>query len=154
MRMGRTKPIVSNEYIVGLTDGEGCFYVNIRKSSLYRMGFNVQLHFHIKMQEKDKFLLEKVKNTLKCGAVYFQKEQRLNHCQCFRYSVSSHSDILKILIPFFRRYPLQSFSKQKNFKLFCKIAKLVQLKAHLTKDGLEKIKELKAEMNKKTIGLA
>lgn len=27
--MGRTKPIVANEYIVGLTDGEGCFYVNI-----------------------------------------------------------------------------------------------------------------------------
>jgi len=154
MRMGRTKPIVSNEYIVGLTDGEGCFYVNIRKSSLYRMGFNVQLHFHIKMQEKDKSLLEKVKNTLKCGSVYFQKEQRLNHCQCYRYSVSSHSDVLKILIPFFRQYPLQSFSKQKNFELFCKVAKLVQSKAHLTKDGLEKIRKLKAEMNKKNIGLA
>lgn len=154
MRMGRTKPIVSNEYIVGLTDGEGCFYVNTRKSSLYRMGFNVQLHFHIKMQEKDRSLLEKVKDTLGCGAVYFQKEQRLNHCQCFRYSVSSHSDILKILIPFFRRYPLQSFSKRKNFELFCKVAKLVQLKSHLTKEGLEKIRELKAKMNLKTTGLA
>ncbi|HEY4516114.1 MAG TPA: LAGLIDADG family homing endonuclease [Candidatus Paceibacterota bacterium] len=152
--MERTKPIVSNEYIVGLTDGEGCFYVNVRKSSLYRMGFNVQLHFHIKMQEKDRFLLEKVKNTLKCGAVYFQKEQRVNHAQCYRYSISSYSDVLKILIPFFKQYPLQSFSKQKNFELFCKVAKLVQSKDHLTKDGLERIRKLKAKMNLKTIGLA
>ena len=111
------------------------------------MGFNVQLHFHIKMQEKDRFLLEKVKNTLKCGAVYFQKEQRVNHAQCYRYSISSYSDVLKILIPFFKQYPLQSFSKQKNFELFCKVAKLVQSKDHLTKDGLERIRKLKAKMN-------
>ena len=70
--MGRTKPIVSNDYVVGLTDGEGCFYVNIWKSDSYRAGYAIQLHFHIKMQEKDKSLLDKVKNTLKCGGVYFQ----------------------------------------------------------------------------------
>jgi len=73
--MGRTKPIVSKEYIVGLTDGEGCFYVNTWKSPSYKVGYGVQLHFHLKMQEKDKPLLEKIKNTLECGAVYFQKEQ-------------------------------------------------------------------------------
>ena len=27
---GRTKPVVTAEYIVGLTDGEGCFYINLR----------------------------------------------------------------------------------------------------------------------------
>ncbi len=152
--MGRTKPTVSKEYVVGLTDGEGCFYVNISKSSLYKSGFRVQLHFHLKMQEKDKDLLEKVKNTIGCGAVYFQKEQRANHCQCFRYTVSSQTDIFNTIIPFFRQYPLQSFSKRKNFELFCKVAKLVQLKSHLTKEGLEKIRELKAKMNLKTTGLA
>ena len=71
-RMGRTKPMLSKEYVVGLTDGEGCFYVNTWKSPLYRMGAGVQMHFHLKMQERDKALLEKVRNTLKCGEVYFQ----------------------------------------------------------------------------------
>ena len=98
--MGRTKPIVSKEYVVGLTDGEGCFYVNIWSSSSYRAGCGIQLHFHIKMQEKDRPLLEKVKNTLGCGEVYFQKERRLNHAQCYRYTVSSQADILGIIIPF------------------------------------------------------
>ena len=152
--MGRTKPVVANEYVVGLTDGEGCFYVNINQSSLYRSGFRVQMHFHLKMQEKDKDLLEKVKNTIGCGAVYFQKEQRVNHCQCYRYTVSSQEDILNKIIPFFRQYPLQSYSKNVNFKIFCRVADLVKDKAHFTEKGITKIRKLKSQMNRKTIGLA
>ncbi len=152
--MGRTKPTVSKEYVVGLTDGEGCFYVNMSKSSLYKSGFRVQLHFHLKMQEKDKDLLEKVKNAIGCGAVYFQKEQRANHCQCYRYTVSSQKDILNIIVPFFKQHPLQSYSKEVNFRIFCKIAELIKSGAHLTNKGVAKIRELKAKMNLKTVGLA
>jgi hypothetical protein len=148
--MGRTKPVVSKEYVVGLTDGEGCFYVNMRQSSLYRMGISVQMHFHLKMQEKDKALLYKVRNTLQCGEVYFQKEQRLNHCQCYRYTVSSQKDIVEKVIPFFTEYPLQSSSKRMNFKIFCRIARLVEVKKHLTENGIRKIRQLKAGKNLKT----
>lgn len=152
--MGRTKPAVSNDYVVGLTDGEGCFYVNVWKSKAYRAGAGVQLHFHLKMQERDKALLEQVKNTIGCGAVYFQKEQRANHCQCYRYTVSAQQDILSTIIPFFKKYPLQSASKRANFKIFCQIAKLVSQGKHLTPEGLTKIRTLKARMNQKTVGLA
>ena len=152
--MGRTKPIVANEYIVGLTDGEGCFHVNMGKFSNYKSGFRVQMHFHIKMQEKDKPLLEKVKNTLQCGKVYFQKEKRANHCQCYRYTVYSQSDVSNKIIPFFLKYPLQSVTKLKSFKAFCKIADLMQKGEHLNKKGIKKIQLLKMQMNQKTIGLA
>jgi hypothetical protein len=152
--MGRTKPMVAKEYVVGLTDGEGCFYVNIWKSSAYRAGYGIQMHFHLKMQEKDRDLLEKVKNTLNCGAVYFQKEKRANHVQCYRYTVNSQTDILSKIIPFFKQYPLQSSSKQFNFKIFCQIAKLLKAKAHLTEAGVEQIRGLKSLMNQRTIGIA
>ena len=152
--MGRTKPRVSNEYVVGLTDGEGCFYVNVGESSRYRSGTRIQLHFHIKMQEKDKKLLDKIKNTIGCGAVYFQKERRANHAQCYRYTVSSQSDILNIIIPFFKQHSLQSYSKNYSFRVFCKIAKLVESKAHLSETGINKIRILKSKMNQKTLGLA
>ena len=152
--MGRMKPIVAKEYIVGLTDGEGCFYVNIWKSSLYRAGFGVQMHFHLKMQERDRALLEKVRNTLGCGAVYFQKEQRQNHAQCYRYTVSAQRDIFSKIIPFFQQNSLESPTKSKSFKIFCRIAILLQAKAHLTKRGLERIRKLKKQMNQRTIGLA
>src|SRR3989344_2098254 len=144
--MGRTKPTVAKEYVVGLTDGEGCFYVNIWKSPAYRTGHGIQMHFHLKMQENDRALLEKIKNTLQCGAVYFQKEQRTNHCQCYRFTVSSQTDILNKVIPFFKQHPLQSASKQFNCKIFCRAARLLKAKVHLTKKGVQRIRALKSQM--------
>jgi len=152
--MGRTKPIVANEYVVGLTDGEGCFHVNMGTFPNYKSGIRVQMHFHIKMQEKDRLLLEKVKNTLQCGKVYFQKEKRANHCQCYRYTVYSNREILNSIIPFFTKYPLQSATKLKSFKAFRKVAYLVQKGEHLNEKGIKKIQLLKSQMNQKTIGLA
>lgn len=153
--MGRTKPqSVLPDYIVGLTDGEGCFYVLVRTSPRYRMGAAVHLYFHIKMQAADRSLLQKIQHTLGCGAVYFQHETRPNHAQCYRYTVAANRDIIKKIIPFFERYPLQSNSKRKNFHLFCQIARLVDTKAHLTRTGLGRIRLLKAKMNQRTSGLA
>ena len=152
--MGRTKPTVSEEYVVGITDGEGCFYVNVSKSSAYRSGYLVQLHFHLKLQARDGDVLWKICNTLKCGSVYFQKENRENHTQCYRYTVNSQKDIFETLIPFFIAHPLQTTSKSASFETFCQIAKLVQQGRHRTIEGVEEIVALKKNMNKKTVGLA
>ncbi|PIW97075.1 hypothetical protein COZ82_01540 [Candidatus Kaiserbacteria bacterium CG_4_8_14_3_um_filter_38_9] len=152
--MRRTKPVVTADYVVGITDGEGCFYVNLSKSDAYKTGWRVQLHFHLKLQAMDRELLEKVCNTLNCGKVYFQAEQRQNHTQCYRYSVSAWRDIESKLIPFFKQHPLQTASKSKSFALFCKIANLVQQDKHLTKEGIEQIRILKHGMNQRTTGLA
>ena len=149
----RTKPVVSPDYIEGLTDGEGCFYVLVRPPYNRNGGAMVQLCFFIKVKEKDKQILEKARNTLGCGAVYFQHETRVNHTQCYRYTVNAHRDILGKIIPFFLKYPLQSNSKQKTFRIFCEIAGLVQKGKHHTKEGIKKIQQLKKRMNRRT-GLA
>lgn len=145
---GRAKPVITPEYIVGLTDGEGCFYVQIRESDRYQAGATVHLHFHIKMKAEDEQLLENVKKELGCGEVYFQNDNRSNHANCYRFSVSSHRDVLQHIIPFFKEYPLQSASKQASFAKFCKIAKCIENKEHLTKEGIGKIRNLKKGMNK------
>jgi len=146
----RTKPKVSADYVVGITDGEGCFYALIRPPFNKNGGAMVQLNFFIKIQEQDKRLLEKIKNRLGCGAVYFQHEIRSNHSQCYRYTVNSHRDILGKIIPFFLRHPLQSNSKQKSFNIFCTIAKLVAKGEHHHEIGIKHIKTLKAKMNFRT----
>ena len=145
---------MSADYVLGLTDGEGCFYVNFGEYAAYRSGVRVQLHFHIKLQATDKGLLEKVRNTFQCGNVYFQKEQRRNHTQCYRYTVSAQRDIFATIIPFFRKHQLQTASKKKSFEVFCKIADLVEARKHLTPEGVKKISLLKQQMNRKTVGLA
>jgi len=152
--MGRTKPTVSPDYVVGITDGEGCFYVNIGKSSAYLSGWRVQLHFHLKLQARDEELLWKIRNTFDCGNVYFQHETRSNHTQCYRYTVGAWQDIETKIIPFFTAHPLQTVSKRKSFEIFCQIAHLVKQKQHLLPSGILKIRSLKAEMNKRTVGLA
>ena len=142
--------MISPDYIVGLTDGEGCFYVLVRPPYNRNGGAMVQLNFFIKVRQEDKVMLEKVKNALDCGAVYFQHETRANHTQCYRYSVSSHRDIFGNIIPFFQKHPLQSNSKRKSFELFCQIANLVRQGVHHTKKGIDEIKNLKMEMNRRT----
>ena len=147
---GRAKPMVSPDYIVGLTDGEGCFYVLVRPPYNKDGGAMVQLRFFIKVQEEDREMLEKVQNTLRCGAVYFQHETRVNHTQCYRYTVGSHRDIFGTIIPFFRTHPLESVSKLRNFKIFCEVANLVSQGAHHTQEGIRQIMELKSQMNHRT----
>jgi len=146
----RTKPKVSADYIVGLTDGEGCFYVLVRPPFNRKGGALVQLNFYIKVQERDKSLLEKIKNSLECGSVYFQHETRSNHTQCYRYTVNTHRDIFAKIIPFFREHPLESNSKCRSFEIFCKIAELVREGKHHEKKGIQQIQKLKAQMNIRT----
>lgn len=140
--------MLSAHYIVGLTDGEGCFYVNIRPPDrrYFRSTYGVETHFYIKMIEDDFPLLVKVKNAFGCGAVYLQKDKRAHHKDCYRFEINAQKDVYKTLIPFFDKHPLQS-NKQKNYKIFRQIAMLVKQRKHKQKKGLEKIRQLKSQMN-------
>ena len=138
---------MSPDYIVGLTDGEGCFYIGIRfPKGLYKT-VRVEPHFYIKLREDDLFLLQKVQKTLKCGAIYFQKEKRINHSACYRYEVNTIKNLNEIIIPFFDKYPLLG-RKYKSFLIFKEIVDLVSNNKHKTSEGINKIIKLKETMNK------
>ena len=57
------------------------------------------------------------------------------------------SDISEKIIPLFEKYTLQGV-KAKEYEDFKKVAVLIKYKAHLTKEGLEQIKQIKAGMNR------
>ena len=137
--------MVSADYIVGLTDGEGCFYVNVRERNS-RWSPKVETHFYIKLREDNKELLEEVRESFGCGAVYFQKENRPNHSCCYRFEINSQKDIREVLIPFFEKNPLRS-PKKNDFGLFRQIVLLVQTNEHKTDEGLKRIRNLRMQMN-------
>ena len=114
--------MIHPHYIVGLTEGEGCFYVNIRERRPQWTPI-VEAHFYLKMQENYRSLLGAVRDTFDCGGVYFQKEKRRNHCHCYRFEINSQKDIEGVLIPFFRKYPLL-VPKKRDFEIFCQIVAL------------------------------
>ena len=150
MNVGREKPIkkISSDYIVGLTDGEGCFYVNVRSPDkrYLRSTTGIETHFYIKLREDDLPLLEEVKNFFGCGAIYLQKENRKNHSTCYRFEINSQKDICEVVIPFFDKNSLRS-KKVKNYLIFRKIALMVKEGKHRINDGLKEILVLKSLMN-------
>ena len=137
-------------YIVGLTDGEGSFTVYVKNpdsSKQVKRRTKVEPRFYIKLIEKDKDILMKLKKYFGCGNVYFQKDSRINHQDCYRYEVANRKHLVEIIIPFFKRNTLKLRSKYGDFEIFCRIMKMVQNKDHLQEAGLRKIYKLKQKMH-------
>jgi hypothetical protein len=44
--------MISADYIVGLTDGEGCFYVNLRDRKPGKLILKIETHFYIKLRQE------------------------------------------------------------------------------------------------------
>jgi hypothetical protein len=59
-------------------------------------------------------------------------------------------DILQIIIPFFKKYPIQGIKKL-DFQDFCLVAELMKEKKHLTSEGLSLIKKIKSTMNSRRV---
>jgi hypothetical protein len=131
-------------WIRGFSEAEGSFQVIIQEVK-EKAKFYVSLRFCITQHNRDKELLKKFVNYLNCGR-YCESSSR-NEGQ---YIVSVFSDITGKIIPLFNEYPLIG-TKKENYLDFIKIAELIKVKDHLTKEGLDKIKLIQNNMNKKRI---
>ncbi len=126
-------------YLTGLVDGEGCFCVSFNKHK-NRKKPEIRLLFEIELREDDKEILERVKKTLDCGNIYFLNYSRYKKWRPhYKYKVSNIKEISTKVIPFFQKYPLQAKKKQ-SFDKFCKVAKLIKAKEHLTSKGIKNIR--------------
>jgi hypothetical protein len=128
-------------WLLGFIDGEGNFFVEILKSKNSKLGIAVSTRFSLVQHIRDHLLMDKIKNQLNCGklTVTFKNSQ-------VQYRINKLLDIDKILIPLFNKYPLQGV-KRLDYTDFVKIVELMKNKAHLTKEGLDQIREIKAGMN-------
>lgn len=145
--------MLSADYIIGLTDGEGSFTVHLhppRKIGKYSTKhYRVECHYYVKLREDELPLLKKVKRFFNCGNIYFQKDKRTNHRNCYRFEISSLAKIIEVVIPFFQRYPLHSTNRRNDFNLFCRIFEILKNKNRnsLTEEEVEKIRKLKLRMH-------
>ena len=142
--------MLSPNYIVGLVDGEGSFTVYIRNPDIEKKAKRrvmVEPRFYLKLIERDKEILYELKSFFNCGNVYFQRDTRKNHQNCYRYEVANRNDIVSVIIPFFKKHPLRFKSKQKDFKIFCDLLERIEKGEHLTKNGLRILYRMKAKMH-------
>ena len=127
-------------WLAGFCEGESCFYINIGKSPKSKTGWAVQLVFKITQHSRDIKLLQLINNFLDCGRV----EKRAGFAADF--TVTSIKDIEGKILTFFNKYPLLG-SKLLNLKDFNEAFKMMEAKGHLTEEGLNKIRVIKAGMN-------
>ena len=133
-----TTPI-GPEWLAGFTSAEGCFYIEITKSTTNSVGYSVLLVYIIGLHARDNNILKCIKEFLNCGHVYQIGE-------AFDYRVRKFDDIDNKIIPFFSKHPIYGV-KALDFADWCRAAELRKQKKHLTAEGLEKIKQIKAGMN-------
>jgi hypothetical protein len=133
--------MLSAEYIIGLIDGEGSFYVRINTDPKRRN--KIELKFSVKLRHQDKEILYQLKQFFDCGNVYFQKDNRPNHTDCYRFEVNNKKDIINNIIPFFEKNSPKIQSRKRDFELFKTIAEL----STSTNLDLEKIQALKKQMH-------
>ncbi len=141
--------MLSAEYIVGLTDGEGSFtvYIYDGKNTERKRRARIEPKFYLKLVEEDKNILYQLKQHFGCGNVYFQRDKRQNHKDCYRFEVTKREDLQNIIIPFFIANPLKFMTKRRDFRIFCLIIKAINNLEHLTTSGLAKLYKLKQKMH-------
>ena len=131
-------------YIVGLTEGEGCFLVCLRKDN------RIDLRFFITQAIGNKELLSKVQKFFKVGNVYQKKSANEGRLPAYVFEVTKKDDIYKTIIPFFKKHKLIGI-KAKSFNTFCTIAEKVKGRQDirkLTAEELFLVRNLRTGMNR------
>ena len=132
-------------WIVGFTDGEGCFHISLNKLSGMNLGWQVLPEFRIVQHEKDQKVLENIKDYFGLGSVEINRTDYHGTRKEFR--VRGLENLNKI-IGFFKQHQLKTL-KRKDFEIFSEVIQLMNNKEHLSKQGLDKIANLVKEMNRK-----
>lgn len=136
-------------WILGFTEGEGCFLINKQsapqKGNTKKLEFTFWLEFSITLHNRDQALLEQIRVNLGCGNVY--PKRVATNKKYFSYRIARFDDISTKIIPFFQKYPLIG-DKNKNFQDWCLAADILKRKEHFTEAGMVKLTNLKENMNK------
>lgn len=131
-------------WLAGFSSAEGCFYVNIEKSSSTKTKHRVSIRFSLTQHEfpRDALLLGSIKKYWGCGSTYEEPGGR----PIVGFVVFNYTDLLNIIIPFFTNYPVKG-AKALEFQDFNKVAEIMKVNGHLTTEGLEQIRQIKGGMN-------
>lgn len=130
-----------SSYITGFVDGEGSFLVSFSIRTKLSTGIEVRPSFSVSQHMRNKEIVFTLRDFFSCGSVRFSKRD-----QNYRYEVRSLKDLVRIIIPHFKIFPLQT-SKQNDFKKFCHICLMMTENKHQSKKGLEEIIAIEYSMN-------
>ena len=134
------------QWIVGFVDGEACFHVSINKNDSMTLGYQVLPEFTVVQHERDIKVLNALKSYFKCGVVRVNRKDKTSTRMAYRVRNLQH--LLDIICPFFMNHQLKT-QKNVDFRKFRKVCLLMAQEKHLTREGLEEIRDIIIQMNRK-----
>lgn len=126
---------LTKDWLSGMVDGDGSFFITITKAKDYKIGYQVRAKFAIK-QINENYLLERINKE------FFENKGKV---QEDRLIIEDLKVIREKVIPIFDEVRLKT-RKEKDYVLWKKVVKLIEKKEHLTLEGLKKIKNIKLKM--------
>ena len=127
-------------WVVGFIDGEGTFFIDIMKNSTMALGFQVQLQFVITQHIRDSVLMHSFVDFFNAGYIANDGLTKL------QFRIRAYNQ-LPILFGLLDQFPLMT-QKRLDAEAFRKVHTMMGNKLHLTVDGLEEIRAIKATMNR------
>jgi hypothetical protein len=127
-------------FLTGFADAESSFVNQINKNK--KGTWQVQPVFVIELHSKDLYLLKQIQTFFKGKGTI--KINNTKNSTMFR--VRKLEDIINIIIPHFKEYPLIT-NKSIDFLLWCKIIEIIRKKDHLSSSGFKEILSIRASLN-------
>lgn len=130
-------------WFLGFAEAEGCFSIMVLKSQTIKTGFSVSPseRFQITQHSRDVVLMQNLIKFWDCGYIVEDSKKPI-----LDFKINKFSIIRDKVITFFQKYPIQGVKRLDYFD-WCKVAELMENKAHLTQEGLYEIKKIKSKMN-------
>src|SRR3989344_1792988 len=134
-------------WLVGFTDGEGCFCISINRNRTTKLGWQVMPEFVLTQGEKSLKSLKLVKKFFNCGRIFINRRHDNHKENLYRYCVRSLTDLEEKIIPFFEQNQLKTYKKT-SFKVWSQAVKLIRQKnLHLHLTGIKRLAEMSAKIN-------
>lgn len=128
-------------YISWFVDWEWCFSISFNKREKLKTKLEVRPSFSISQNKVSKSILFDIQKFFWCWSIRFSKFD-----QCYKYEVRSITDLIKYIIPHFRKYELLT-NKKNDFEKFDYICNLINQTKHRNTKYLIEIINLSYEMN-------
>lgn len=126
-------------YLAGFVDGEGSFNVSLRQKPDYLLKWQAVLSFNVSQRDVKNLLT--LKEVLGCGIIKRRRDG------VYSLDITTPSNVISRVIPFFKRFPFRSEKAAKNFAIFCKIAALMNQGDHKHIKGLKEIVSIRETLN-------
>ena len=141
-------------WVVGFVDGEGCFSIGLlhqpdrgnRKG--YKTRIQVFHEFAVTQGARSLDALRRLQSFFGVGSIIINRRSDNHKEPLYRYVVRKRDELLQVIIPFFRQYPLHT-AKRDDFEKFAQCVERMASNYHLTQEGLEAIAQLAATMNRR-----